>query len=367
MLFFKKNGFDFSVDKRRNVYSIKYPCETSSECTSLESTFPPGLYKIELYGASGGHLEGFVSTYIDASTETCSDENTTKYKGNTKCTNKSSMAGSGGYTSAYLLLHERTKIFLAIGGQGSIKNGQSSDPYEDSVRPKGGFNGGAKGSLYGWCDGSSGGGGATDFRLYEDDFWHRVLVSGGGGGSDNEYSGHAPTYDNGRGGAGGGLIAQGPWINNVYQSNYVATQESGFTFGNGEAAQKDGSKSSKGIQSPGGGVDRAGAGGGWFGGFASHHGNGGAGGGSSFAFTSDASVPEGCIESTDEYYENAVSKPYAIKHSSSFSITNPVFVPGIWDGNGFARITVININCRCTRPIQIHTFGFLPFIITLIY
>ena len=365
MLRFKRGNTDFNVDKRRSIYSIKYPCETSYECSSLESTFPPGLYKIELYGASGGHLDGFVSTYIDPSTETCSDENVTKYKGNTKCTNKSSMAGAGGYTSAYLLLHESTKIFLAIGGQGSIKKGSANDQYEDSERPKGDFNGGAKGSLF-HATPSSGGGGATDFRLYKDDFWHRVLVSGGGGGSDNEYTTTDPTSDNGRGGAGGGLIAQGPWIDNVYKSSHVATQESGFTFGNGEAAQKDGSKSPNGFQSPGGSSDRAGAGGGWFGGFASHHGQGGAGGGSSFAFTFNASVPEGCIESTDEYYGNAVSMTYAIEHSSLFSITNPVFVPGIWDGNGFARITVININCRCTRPIRIRSFGILPSIITLI-
>ena len=366
MLRFKREGSEFNVKKKRNVYSIDYPCDKSYECSSLESTFPAGYYKIELYGASGGHSNGYISTYIDPETETCSDENVTKYKGNTVCTKLTSMAGAGGYTSAYLLLHKPTKIFLAIGGQGSFKSESGSDPYDDAERPKGGFNGGAKGSLYNYY-GSSGGGGATDFRLYEDDFWHRVLVSGGGGGSDNEITYHAPTHDNGRGGAGGGLIAQGPWIDNVYQSSFVATQEKGFTFGNGEAPQKDGSKSPEGIHTPDGSTDRAGAGGGWFGGFASHHGNGGAGGGSSFAFTSDAFVPEGSINSTDEYYENVTSMPYAIKQSSLFSITNPIFVPGIWDGNGFARITVFNIYCRCTMPTHVRSYGILPYIITLIY
>ena len=367
MLKFKREGLDVAVNKNENVYSIEYPCEKSYECSSLESTFPAGYYKIELYGASGGHLSGFISTFRNPAGDTCSEENVTKYEGNTKCNRISSMAGAGGYTSAYLFLRKPTKIFLAIGGQGTHSYGASTDPYEDSVRPKGGFNGGAKGSLCDVSSGSSGGGGATDFRLYEDDFWHRVLVSGGGGGSDNEASNVQPTADDGRGGAGGCLIAQGPWIENVYQSSYVATQEKGFTFGNGEAAQKDGSKSPEGIKKASGYIDRAGAGGGWFGGFTSHHENGGAGGGSSFAFTSNTIVPEGNINSTDEYYENVVSRPYAIKHSSSFVITNPVFVPGIWDGNGFARITALNLNYRCTKPIRVGSFGFLPSIITFIY
>ena len=366
MLKFKRKGVDVAVETNENVYSIKYPCEKSYECSSLESIFPAGYYKIELYGASGGHLDGFISTYRNPAGDTCSDENVTKYKGNTKCTYVTSMAGAGGYTSAYLFLRKPTKIFLAIGGQGTHTYGSSDDGYEDSVRPKGGFNGGAKGSLFSKSTGSSGGGGATDFRLYEDDFWHRVLVSGGGAGSDNENSGDDPTVDNGRGGAGGGLIAQGPWIENVYESSHVATQEKGFTFGNGEAPQKCGSKSPEGIKFSSGYNDRAGAGGGWFGGFASHHGNGGAGGGSSFAFTPNTIVPEGDIESRDEYYENPVSKPYAIKHKSSFRIMNPIFVPGIWDGNGFARITVLTYY-RYSKPIRFCIFGFLSSVINLIY
>ena len=364
MLRFQRNNEYIEVKKKRNVYSIEFPCTESHECSSIESTFPPGYYKIELYGASGGHLPGFISTYIDAKTETCNDENTTKYKGNTKCVNVSSMAGAGGYTSAHLLLHKPIKVFLAIGGKGEYKSGQCNTPYEDSVRPKGGFNGGGKGSYTQY--GSSGGGGATDIRFFEDDYWHRVLVSGGGGGTDSENNQNPPHYDNGRGGSGGGLIAQGPWIDNVYQSNYVATQETGFTFGNGEAAQEKGSKSPQGIRKYTSN-EKSGAGGGWFGGFSTHHNNGGSGGGSSFAFTSDAFVPKGDINSTDEYYENVISKPYAISHDSSFSITNPIFVPGIWDGDGFVRITVFRINRICTKQLQFRAFGTLPSLIFLIY
>ena len=138
MLKFKREGVEVAVKRNENVYSIEYPCENNYECSSLESTFPAGYYKIELYGASGGHREGFISTFRDPLTDTCSDVNVTKYEGNTKCTNVSSMAGAGGYTSAYLFLRKPTKIFLAIGGQGSQHTRAESvdDPYEDLVRPK---------------------------------------------------------------------------------------------------------------------------------------------------------------------------------------------------------------------------------------
>ena len=367
MLKFQRNGASVSVKKSKNVYSIEYPCALSYDCSSIESTFPPGFYHIELYGASGGHEDGFISTYIDPETEFCSDSNVSMFKGNTKCTNVSSMAGAGGYTSAFLTLQRSTKIYIAIGGKGTYTYGTSETsktPFEDSLRPKGGFNGGGKGSLH--TGGSSGGGGATDFRLYNDDLWHRVIVSGGGGGSDNESPSSPVTSDDGRGGAGGGLIAQGPWIDHKYQSSFVATQEKGFTFGNGEAAQESGSKSPQGIQSAYGGLDRAGAGGGWFGGFSGHNQNGGGGGGSSFAFTSDAYVPSGNIESTDEYYNNPISKPYQISQSTSFTISSPIFVAGIWDGDGMARITALHFYKRCTKPLPSSTLRVLTSLMILI-
>ena len=353
MLRFRRNGEDVEVKKAGKVYSIKYPCEKSFNCSSIESTFPPGYYKIELYGASGGHMNGYISTYIDPATETCNEENVTKYRGNTKCVNVTSMAGAGGYTSAYLSLHSSTKIYLAIGGKGIYSGGQTL---------YGGFNGGGRASPDNY---GSSGGGATDLRFHEDDYWHRVLVAGGGGGTDNQNS-KPPHDDNGRGGAGGGLIAQGPWKDNVYQSKYVATQEKGFTFGNGESAQKNGSRSPDGIKTKGSG-DMAGAGGGWFGGFSTHNNNGGAGGGSSFALTYDATVPTGDINSTDSNYESLISKPYAIIRNTSFSITNPIFAAGIWDGDGFARITAFDLNKKCTNQIRFNSNRVISLMLLLTY
>ena len=353
------------VTQKDNVYEIKYPCSLSHECSSIKTTFPAGVYKIELYGGSGGYKEGFMSTFIEPFSLKCSNENVTKYQGNTNCVNKSSLAGAGGYTSAYLSLRRRSKIFIAIGGKGNYSWGNSNT---DENRPKGGFNGGGRGTSFYYYDdadaGSSGGGGATDIRIDADDYWHRVIVSGGGGGSDNENLNRKYNQDNGAGGSGGGLIAQGFWVNSVYNPTYVATQTTGFSFGNGEAAQNSGSKADNGLKSTDGSSDRAGAGGGWFGGFSSHNGNGGGGGGSSFAFTKDAIVPKGDIPVFDDFYEPIGSHPYAFSHANSFfTVNNPVFVPGIWAGNGFARITYISSIKVCTSGKRIANIPFMTMIL----
>ena len=80
-------------------------------------------------------------------------------------------------------------------------------------------------------------------NIYNDIF-HRVIVAGGGGGADNP-AGYLEGRDDGSGGAGGGLTAQGFVINGVPNTKYVATQTNGFTFGSGESAQQYGSKNSK--------------------------------------------------------------------------------------------------------------------------
>ena len=237
--------------------------------------------------------------------------------------------------------------------KGTFSYVTSGDAYADENRPKGGFNGGGKGSSYYDTNepvcGSSGGSGSTDIRFDKSDLWHRVIVSGGGGGSDNP-TGTYKGGDDGSGGAGGGLIAQGFWINGQYNGDHLANQTFGFTFGNGESAQKSKCNAPHGVQTPGGNTDRAGAGGGWFGGFASHHGNGGAGDGSSFVLTNDAVIPSRTIESRDSYYseDSANSNEYAFKNHPSFTFFEPIFVPGIWKGDGLVRIEVIILEEMCT-------------------
>ena len=317
---------DKTVFKEGNQYTLTYPCGDSFECKNFVALFPPGKYLIKLYGGSGGHEEGHITSAANLENDKeCIDQSTVDlYGGNVKCTKESSMAGAGGYTSGTLTLHEETKVYIAIGGQGQYIQGVSEYSYDDSKMTKGGYNGGGKAVSY--PSGTSGGGGATDIRLLEDDLWHRIMVAGGGGGNDNP-TGTFRKSDDGSGGAGGGEIAQGFWIEGEYIGDRVATQTTGFTFGNGESAQENGSKNPKGMQSANA-HDRSGAGGGWFGGFASHNGNGGSGGGSSFVFTSNSEIPEGNITEHNSNYDYIYEKPYAFQKETDYKyfISNPILI-----------------------------------------
>ncbi|EAY22738.1 WAG22 antigen precursor, putative [Trichomonas vaginalis G3] len=210
---------------------------------------------------------------------------------------------------------------------------------------KGGYGGG--GSAANWYPspiiyGAGSGGGQTAVKFEKNTLWHRVIVSGGGGGSDNYYETDLiGKMDDGSGGAGGGFSGQGFWIDGEYVSTKLATSSSGFTFGNGESAQRYGSKNEKGFKPEKGDSDRPGAGAGWFGGFAGHHGNGGAGGGSSSALSSDAYIPEDLITAYDNNYEEFESHYYEFNKQSGYLFQNVVSYPGVWEGNGKLVITVL--------------------------
>ena len=352
------------VFQNGSTYVLEYPCNVSTQCTNYFSDFPPGRYTISLYGASGGSgYETAYTAYNENLSDCIEQENVDKYGGNTICLKKSSRSGAGGYTSGVLNLRKVTRVYISIGGVGEWKKG--NDSYLHKNRAKGGYNGGGDG--FRQPNGCGGGGGATDFRLHEDDFWHRILVAGGGGGSDNVVD--DPKYkkeDDGSGGAGGGKEAQGFWIDGNYNGNKIATQISGFTFGNGESSQQNGSLGD-GFKQGLGYSDRPGAGGGWFGGFAGHHGNGGSGGGSSFAFTEDATIPNNPITSYSSYYDKGTTKNYAFnkdEHKQYF-LHDVIFAQGIWSGNGKAIIIYQPINFTwATKKLQIPIINI--FIVVLI-
>ncbi|EAY09318.1 hypothetical protein TVAG_394900 [Trichomonas vaginalis G3] len=198
--------------------------------------------------------------------------------------------------------------------------------------------------------GSGSGGGQTSVKFLINDLWHRVIVSGGGGGSDNG----PENSDNGSGGAGSNLVAQGYWNAGTYTDQKVANSLSGFTFGSGEAAQENGSKNENGVTKSIGSGDRPGSGGGWFGGFAGHSGYAGSGGGSSWILTKDAVIPPGLIEARDEFYEYIDSQYYAFNESSDYYFDHAVHAAGVWDGNGKLIITQIDEmpnSCHVIAPI----------------
>ena len=350
------------VEKIFNEYTLFYPCDENDICTNYFSVFPPGVYKIELFGASAGYKK--ISSARNKVPTSCilDDSEVKKYGGNTNCSDMGSLGGAGGYTSAILELFQATLVYIAIGGQGAysysdVPNGDQS--FLDENRPKGGYNGGGKGASFYYSNpdgaGSAGGGGATDLRIQRNDLFHRVIVSGGGGGSDNYHSTYyAGKGDDGSGGAGGGETAQGYWLNGNYV-NLEATQTFGFSFGYGESAQKNGSKHPNGSTQTSEGTDLAGAGGGWYGGFTSHHPSAGAGGGSSFVRTKDAVVPNGDFQIFNDMYEPIESGKYAFITNYDFELKSPVPVQGIWAGNGKAKITVLKcyyVTSLCRAPLK---------------
>ena len=276
-----------------------------------------GKYKFEAYGASGG---GGTSSSTSAKLEDASDcinpAIIQQYGGNAQCNLISSTSGAGGYISGIISFLFPVKLYLYIGGHGSY--GINSQP--------GGFNGGGS-TFSDPTYAAGGGGGSTDFRLFSDSLFHRILVAGGGGGSDSDSTQDPGQTDDGSGGAGG-IPSQGAWRDGTYYSEYSTNSTYGFTFGQGQ----------KGI---GGGAEGAGAGGGFFGGFGVPNSNAGASGGSSFALTKDIPIPEGYIEAKDEEGTVKSRQRYAFTNSSPFIFTDVKNATGIRVGNGLAKITLI--------------------------
>lgn len=155
-----------------------------------------GIYKLEVYGASGNLDYAYKSGY-------------------------------GGYSCGYVSLKKNDTLHVVIGGQGSIVTGGIGG---------GGYNGGGDASTNASAggDSASGGGGATHIAIVSgllseraEDYKDTLLIVAGGGGgcySDGTYNGH--------GGAGGGLTG-GNGSYGRYGGSDGGTQTSGYAFGQG--------------------------------------------------------------------------------------------------------------------------------------
>ncbi|EAY10979.1 gp13, putative [Trichomonas vaginalis G3] len=266
--------------------------------------------------------------------------------GNTACRKLGSRGGAGGYISGTIRLPKQITAFATIGGHGLFHSTSIYDNFNVDEMIPGGYGGGGYSFNYYSVNylSSASGGGQTTVKFLENDLWHRVIVSGGGGGSDNvhPYINEYGTTDDGSGGSGGGLIAQGFWINGIYNSSYLANSTSGFTFGSGESAQEFGSISDIGVREGFGGTDRSGAGSGWFGGFASHNGNGGSGGGSSWVLSEDADIPDGNIAAKGPFFNITDERPYFFRKTDGYLFYDIVNIPGVWEGNGKLVITILD-------------------------
>ena len=174
-------------NKEENSYIFHYPCKSSNECSSYELTFSPGVYRIELWGASGGKA---------------------RYQ-NVK-TIREGTDGKGAYVSGVIHFIGTTKLYLFIGGKGEDQTDTSSK----LVVSLGGFNGGGNGGvdLYdpNYRESGAGGGGSTDLRLINDNSLRalksRLIVAGAGGGGVS--ANHTENIANPYGGSGGCLSGE---------------------------------------------------------------------------------------------------------------------------------------------------------------
>jgi len=275
-----------------------------------------GYYKLEAWGAQGGH-----SKY------------TTQYYG-----------GAGGYTSGIIYLEENEQLYIYIGGQGANVTGTTVANVENNRK---GYNGGGSATFAASNSTGGGGGGATDFRTVKGE-WNdveslnsRIMVAAGGGGSKSHTS--TPKYS-GNGGVGGGLIGGNADFKSTtcYAYGLGGTQLLG---GKVQTCSTDGhADSAVSIFGNGWptftnyylfGLAYAGGGGGYYGGGRGYH-SSGAGGSS---FISGYAGVNAILESTDEANPRTHSGN-TIHYSGKYFISGEM-IPGTNDGNGKAQITYI--------------------------
>ena len=269
-----------------------------------------GTYQLETWGAQGGQLYA----------------NSSVLEG-----------GVGGYSTGNITLKINNKLYVVVGGQGTVGNA-----YQEATQYMGygGYNGGGNGGLGllesagKYYSSGTGGGGATSIQNilinngllndYKNNISNVLIVSGGGGG----YGMHSHA------GSGGGISGNSSFSRNYVYKVLGATQTTGYQFGQGQNATPQKEHNSVGAEGRGGG------GGGYYGGltyaakeqdYDDSSGSGGSGYIGNSSLTNKAMYCYNCEESTEE-------------STKTISTTNVSEIPiskYAKKGNGYARITII--------------------------
>ncbi len=263
-----------------------------------------GYYKIETWGAQGGHAKY-----------------NTQYYG-----------GKGAYASGYINLTQNENLYIYVGGMGVSHSGTTTD----SPTPNGnGYNGGSAGIFYSDNSNAGGGGGATDIRLVsgssdnDTSLNSRIMVAAGGGGATSHSS--APSYS-GSGGDGGTLVGNvAQKANNTcYRFGDGGKQTiGGYSYGTG-CSHGDDDTITGGFGNQLNSL-HAGGGGGYYNGGSGQHSS--AGGGSSFI--SGYAGVNAITSVSDRTHTNNT-----LHYSNKYFINNTM-TAGVNSGNGRARITYL--------------------------
>ena len=284
-----------------------YPCpDNNITCHPIHLRLGPGSWKIELWGAGASN--------------------------------------GGGYTAGILFLPSTQNFYAYLGGQEMPKGEYAG---------MGGYNGGGNSSVIGILNSQyrgSGGSGASDIRLVEDDYQSRIMVAGGAGGG-------LPCMHPLPGGYGGGLTGGDGTFNERFPeySDFIVGR--GGTQTSGGSGQNQGDIGVGAKSEPTRATDCAGAGGGgYFGGGSGYHWevSGSGGGGSSYI-----SGYQGCED-----------------HQSHLIFKQPILIPGNqsvpnphgndmihYIGQGVMRIT--RFSYYCSR-VQIYNLSFRLFVLMVI-
>ena len=288
---------------------IEYNFEYTGAVQTI--TLSPANYKLECWGAEGGHTNTTYGTnYIE---------------------------GHGGYASGLLAITESTNLFINVGGAGAASG--------TSTVALGGFNGGGNG--YSSARATTSGGGGSDIRIGTDSLYARVLVAGGGGGG-RDAGNQGNTQVLGRSCGGGTIGLQGGYYNS--SSITSSTNRNGRGGGGGgynQAGDTGSIENGETLYSAQFGLGGycansstygEGGGGGWYGGGAGSADADG-GGGSCYAYTADTAqyYPTGCLLTQKYYLTNTTISA----GNQEFLAPNNTLEVG-HQGNGYIRITKVS-------------------------
>ena len=281
-----------------NNYTFNYPCSLATTCSPYRVLAKPGIYLLEVWGASGG-----------------SPTDDTR--------------APGGYSYGLINLDKTTILYVRVGGKGSMATSQTK-------RTMGGYNGG--GDAINSLDSEFGtGGGASDIRIKNDDELSIVIAAGGGGGYGQIQASYESVKYTNLGGYGGGF------------------------FGNdGTANCKQNYEGKGGTRTPTTKVSTykwAGGGGGWDSGDYSDGYGASGGGGSGFIFDSFQYTPSN-FKLDKKYF---IKQGNSFNMTVGFPSPNGSTEYGHY-GNGASKITFILpyiVSCAYKRSSSIMKFSLL--------
>ena len=251
-----------------------------------------GYYKLEVWGAQGGY--GYSTTYY---------------------------GGYGGYSVGIIKANRNASVYTVVGGQGTnaASMGISS----------GGYNGGGAGSGVGGANVSfdkyaGGGGGATHIattggllKTLSSNRSAVLIVAGGGSGGF--YYAYLSALQ-GPGHCGGGIQDCGG----------LATQDSGYAFGQGMIGEGVGGSTPGGVN---------GGGGGWYGG--DRYSSFSSGGGSGYIASSNLISSSSITKHMTCYSCTTDSNAATLTYSNTTTPTSTPTADVARSGNGYARITYL--------------------------